>query len=99
MVDHDNFSGTYTVRLEQGALKYMVEESEMAELDHAPAAIGVHYEGRRVQVRASGSAPTWEEAIVRAFEAPTRTYVVEMVRTSRLRHGVRHDHMRIRTSL
>ena len=99
VVDHDDLSGTYTVQLEQGALKHMVEEGEMAELDHTPTTVGAHYEGRRVQIRASGNASAWEEAIVRAFEAPTRTYVVEMVRTSQLRHGVRRDDIRIRTSL
>jgi hypothetical protein len=45
IVEADECSGMFTVRLDQGgALKYFVEASDLASLDHEPTAAGEHYE-------------------------------------------------------
>jgi hypothetical protein len=55
VVGYDELSETYTVQVGGGALKYMVEESELAPPSYAPRTVGEHFEGRRVQVLLSAT--------------------------------------------
>ncbi len=108
IVDADECSGTFTVRLDQGgALKYFVEASDLAEMDYTPKSAGEHYEGRRVQVCVEGndkplrgeSWPMWEDAVIRRYDAQTRTYTCELDRGGAeggTRHGLRATDIRVR---
>ena len=49
--DYDYLSDTYTLELDGGALKYLVDEDSIAPLDYRPAKAGEHFVGRRVQAR------------------------------------------------
>ena len=108
VVEHDQCSDTFTVRLDQGgALKQFVEQSDVADLDFTPAKVGEHYEGRRVQVCVAGAGhdsklrgeswPVWEGAVVRGFDGST--YSVELDRGGAdggTRCGVRPTDIRVR---
>ena len=108
IVEADECSGMFTVRLDQGgALKYFVEASDLASLDHEPTAAGEHYEGRRVQVCVDGqekplrgeSWHVWEGAVIRGYDADTGTYTCELDRGGAdggTRHGLRATDIRVR---
>ena len=101
IVDYDATGEAYTVRVQPGgALKYLVEESELAAPSYQPRALGAHYEGRRVQVRGLSAGGGYEEALIRDYDAAEQTYVVEVLVASSgcgdLRRGVRGDQVRLR---
>ena len=98
VVEHDSTSGTYTVRCEPGgALKYFVEENDLAPPTFTPTPCGEHYEGRKVQVR--GADGRWEEALVRAYDAASRSYAVEPLGAGGVRTGVQLSEIRLRQRL
>ena len=100
IVDQDELSGTYTVQLDHSnALKHLVSDAELQDLDYEPPPVGSHYDGRRVQVRSVHRPAAWEEALVRAFDGVSRTYTVELLQSGEMKSCVRSDEIRLRTSL
>lgn len=101
IVAHDPVTETYTVRLPGGALKHLVGDCSIAPLSYEPAAVGEHFDGRRVQVCRRGC-DRWEDAVVRAHDSDD-TYRVELLSPppyaggDAMLCGVRPHEIRLRT--
>ena len=98
VVAYDELSATYTVRLDNGALKHLVEESDIQAVGYTPPKAGMHYEGRHVQVCVD-QAKGWEDASIRSFDVCERTYTVELFRggiDGGTRSGVAASDIRVR---
>ena len=105
IIAHDAINEWYTVKLDpSGALKHLVEESDLAEIEFKPKVLGEHFEGRRVQVHVGGIETgwkmSWEEAIIRDYDGDMDTYSIEMVTGGGgTKRGVRPRQIRVRTAV
>jgi len=97
VVDHDETSDTYTVKLSAtGQLKYMMSDSELQPLDYEAEACGDFFVGKRVQVPTIG-AETRDEVMgeIRSFDAVNRTYDI-LMDTGLFKRGVQSEAIRVR---
>jgi len=94
--EFEEMSGTYTVELEGGLLKYLVDEDSIAPLDFQPEQAGEHFVGRRVQVPTVGALSKDDvTGSIRSFDARTGLYVVDMD-NGKARRNVRAEEIRVR---